>query len=934
MFLYLPEEEMIMNSCIRGSEWRRWDLHVHTPETVKNNQYLGTTTAEKWDNFYKAIDDYIGDGSDPVKNIAVIGITDYLSIENYLKVKKENRLPKTVKLILPNVELRIMPPSRNEPVNMHCIFNPEFVSQLEDRFFSRLEFRFGISDRKYNGSRKQLIELGLLSKPDLADEEAAYKEGIDKFIISIDNLCSIFESDRELRENTILIISNSSNDGASGVDSSQMMLVRQNLYKITDMIFSGNPKDAAFFLGMRADTPEEIIKKYNTLKPCVHGSDAHSLEKIFEPDMQRYCWIKADPSFNGFKQIMYEPEARVRISPVMPETKPSYYVIESVEIHDNVFQKEKIMFNDKLNCIIGGKSTGKSLLIKNIAVAIDRKQAKKKLDTKFDESRLLKEVIVHWGDGSKSVLTDKLAQDDNHKIVYIPQTYLNRLTDNQEEKTEIDSIIKDILLQEEEFKNMDYAFNKSVKNLNQSISRKLFDLLQKHNDFMEAKNKLSEVGNLEGITKEIEKLDTEKEKLSKKVNLSVKDILEYEENAQEHNSCQNLLSQNECMRKQLEALTELVEKVELPYFGDSSISNLLSEAQTKAIDAANKVWLQEKTDISKLLDETKDDLKAKKVELEKYLDSMEDKISSNKALKDITEKIKIQKAKLEEYNEKNKELQVLNDDYNKFKSAIIDDVMYYKILHDNYAQYSFQNANDNALDFSIETVLKVDRFKSFLNKNLDRRFMRTFENKLDFEIEKLDISNFNKELLDKIITLALSEELNFVKSTNAETFLKELLQDWYESLYRITMDDDSITEMSPGKKAIVLLKLLIQMADSTCPILIDQPEDDLDNRSIFNDLIPFIRKKKLDRQFIVVTHNANIVLGGDSEEVIVANRNGAKTPNENYAFEYLTGSIENDIAIDEKSSFVLPQKSIQGHICEIMEGGQEAFNLRKNKYNM
>lgn len=934
MLLYLPEEEMIMNSCIRGSEWRRWDLHVHTPETVKNNQYVGATTAEKWDNFYKAIDDYIGDGSDPVKNIAVIGITDYLSIENYLKVKKENRLPKTVKLILPNVELRIMPPSRNEPVNMHCIFNPEFVSNLEDRFFSRLEFRYGIGDRKFNASRRQLIELGRLTKSDLADEDVAYKEGIDKFIISIDNLCSIFESDRELRENTILIISNSSNDGASGVDSSQMMLVRQNLYKITDMIFSGNPKDATFFLGMGVDTPEEIIKKYNTLKPCIHGSDAHSLEKIFEPDMQRYCWIKADPSFNGFKQIMYEPEARVRISSVMPETKPSYYVIESVEIHDNVFQKEKIVFNDKLNCIIGGKSTGKSLLLKNIAVAIDKKQAKKKLDTKFDESLLLKEVIVHWSDGSKSVLTDKLAQDDNHKIVYIPQTYLNRLTDNQEEKTEIDSIIKDILLQEEEFKNMDYAFNKSVKNQNQSISRKLFDLLQKHNDFMEAKNKLSEVGNLEGITKEIEKLDTEKEKLSKKVDLSVKDILEYEEKAQEHNSCQNLLSQNEYMRKQLEALTEVVEKVELPYFGDGSISNLLSEAQTKAIDAANKVWLQEKTDISKLLDETKDDLKAKKVELEKYLDSMEDKISSNKALKDITEKIKIQKAKLEEYNEKNKELQVLNDDYNKFKSAIIDDVMYYKILHDNYAQYSFQNANDNALDFSIETVLKVDRFKSFLNKNLDRRFMRTFENKLDFEIEKLDISNFNKELLDKIITLALSEELNFVKSTNAETFLKELLQDWYESLYRITMDDDSITEMSPGKKAIVLLKLLIQMADSTCPILIDQPEDDLDNRSIFNDLIPFIRKKKLDRQFIVVTHNANIVLGGDSEEVIVANRNGVKTPNENYAFEYLTGSIENDIAIDEKSSFVLPQKSIQGHICEIMEGGQEAFNLRKNKYNM
>ena len=118
------------------------------------------------------------------------------------------------------------------------------------------------------------------------------------------------------------------------------------------------------------------------------------------------------------------------------------------------------------------------------------------------------------------------------------------------------------------------------------------------------------------------------------------------------------------------------------------------------------------------------------------------------------------------------------------------------------------------------------------------------------------------------------------------------------------MDDDSIKDMSPGKKAIVLLQLLIQMADSTCPILIDQPEDDLDNRSIFKDLIPFIKKKKLDRQFIVVTHNANIVLGGDAEEVIVANRNGTKTPNEHYRFEYVTGSIENNCILSTK----IPQK--------------------------
>ena len=75
-----------MGNYNRGSEWRRWDLHIHTPETRKNDQYQGETVEEKWDKYYKDINNYIGDGSDPLKNIAVIGITDYMSIENYKKV--------------------------------------------------------------------------------------------------------------------------------------------------------------------------------------------------------------------------------------------------------------------------------------------------------------------------------------------------------------------------------------------------------------------------------------------------------------------------------------------------------------------------------------------------------------------------------------------------------------------------------------------------------------------------------------------------------------------------------------------------------------------------------------------------------------------------------------------------------------------------------
>lgn len=104
------------------------------------------------------------------------------------------------------------------------------------------------------------------------------------------------------------------------------------------------------------------------------------------------------------------------------------------------------------------------------------------------------------------------------------------------------------------------------------------------------------------------------------------------------------------------------------------------------------------------------------------------------------------------------------------------------------------------------------------------------------------------------------------------------------------MNNDNIEVMSPGKKALVLLRLLIDLAESKCPILIDQPEDDLDNRSVFDELIPFIRRKKKERQ----THNANVVIGADAEEIIIANQTRSKSENKEKRVEYWSRSIEND----------------------------------------
>ena len=81
-----------------------------------------------------------------------------------------------------------------------------------------------------------------------------------------------------------------------------------------------------------------------------------------------------------------------------------------------------------------------------------------------------------------------------------------------------------------------------------------------------------------------------------------------------------------------------------------------------------------------------------------------------------------------------------------------------------------------------------------------------------------------------------------------------------------------------------------------------------------------------------MTHNANVVLGGDAEEIIVANQDGKNTPNKKYRFEYRSGAIEEDRPIDDKS--ILNSQGIQQHICDILEGGEKAFDLRKHKYQI
>ncbi len=923
----------------RGSEWRRWDLHLHTPGTMKNDCFEGKTLEEKWNTFYKTIDEYIGTKPEADKDIVAVGITDYLSIDNYLKVKGDNRLNSSIKLVLPNVELRMVPLAKKTPINIHCIFNPDIVDELEDRFFGNLEFHY--VDRTYSATHSELIRLGrVILDNDSISESEAYRSGLSQYMVDISTLKNVFNKDKNLRENTIVVVSNNTDDGVSGITSHadlftnngllQTEAARRELYHISDLIFSAQESDRKYFLGQGVDDVDTVIRKCGSLKGCIHGCDAHKNADIFEPDGKRYCWIKSDPTFNGLRQIVFEPEMRVCISAVKPEEKPEYQVIKSMKIGDKKAQDEEIFFNDKLTCIIGGKSTGKSLLLHNLALAIDPAQVREKAEITMQkiDGRQLEEVVVTWNDGTNT-------NDDGvgeRKIVYIPQTYLNRLSDENEEVTEIDEIIKDVVLIDPDAKQADIRMQESLKSQKSSVEKLIYETVNAYETIKEKKREEAEVGSKSGIEKELKKLNAQKKKQSKDGTISDKEIADYNSAVFESKKRETLIAVLTDDIEYIRALDNVVVKASFSHrFEDESL-RLFDGLVEEVIKDAESSWIEKRTKFIEKTESRISNLKQEKEQLDGTITSLKPRIEENESIKKISEAIQAENEKLAKVNAYEQEIAELQCNCSLAIDNLINEFFAYHGIRKHYEDTinNKLSLNKDGLDFSVETPFRMDAFMQTITNVVDNRSLKS--NREWIDVDDMSAEWITKENMKVFVEACLDGRLKFTKKRSEESALRDILTDWNNTTYRVSMDGDSIDGMSPGKKALVLLKLLINLAESRCPILIDQPEDDLDNRSVFEELIPFIKTKKLQRQIIIVTHNANVVLGGDAEEIIVANQNGKNTPNKAAKFEYRSGSIEEDRAIDD--SCILNERGIQQHICDILEGGEKAFDLRKHKYQI
>ncbi len=278
----------------RGSQWRKWDLHVHTPASVLNNQF-----GNDWDSYVKLLFN-----TAIQREIEVIGITDYFSIEGYKKIiteyinddnklatlfkdelsKDENYISKIKQiLLLPNIEFRLdkivsskkdgQQPRR---LNYHVIFSNEVsIADIEENFLEDLEFSYqgttehGLERRKLKKCNLEALGQKLRSEHQPFNQLSDYYVGCMNAVVSESDICKILKKDRpQLFQNKYILVL--AEEYWDLVDwDGQDHNVRKNILSISDMIFSSNEKTRQWALS------KNFQEEFGDNKPCIWGSDAH-----------------------------------------------------------------------------------------------------------------------------------------------------------------------------------------------------------------------------------------------------------------------------------------------------------------------------------------------------------------------------------------------------------------------------------------------------------------------------------------------------------------------------------------------------------------------------------------------------------------------------------------------------------------------------------
>lgn len=972
-----------------GSTWLRWDPHVHAPGTVFNDQFKG-----EWDAYLTGLEQ-----SNPP--IRALGVTDYYLLDCYRMVrqaKSEGRLP-DCQLIFPNVEMRLdLATGAGAWVNIHLLVNPERDNHLEEleRFLKRL--KLDAHGDSFCCSPEDLMKLGRAAEGTIADDRAALRAGAGQFKVSFNDLRSEYGKSDWAKQNILVAVAGSQGDGTSGVRDSADRTLREEVEAFAHVIFSSSPAQREFWLGRKALAPEKLIERYAGLKPCLHGSDGHSVERSGTPDAQRYSWIKGAPIFDSLHQAWIDPASRAFVGEAPPPGATPSEVISSVTIAGAPWlQTPAIPLNPGLVAIIGARGSGKTALAEMIAAGCDAH-----LDALPPQSFMMRarehldgaRASISWQTGEvdeRSLDPDTWDASDRYpRARYLSQQFVDELcsadgmTDallGEVERvifeahplSERDGAIDFADLREmrsERYRNARDREEDALATLSERISveiekTKLVDgykgqvrdkegviaRLGEDRNKLVAKGSEQRVARLEALTAAAEK---------------VRSFVRHFKNREQ----QLLLMQDEVQSFRNSQAPEDLRTVRerhlssgikdpdwdnflLRYSGDvdAVLKSGVADAQTHSrnwkgttpatVDPAAPLV----ADGAVLEREPLARLEAEIARLQGQIsidrDTAQRFTAVSNRITSETELLGRIKEKLTDAEGADGRLIGLLAEREASYVRVFEAVLAeQQLLADLYAPIRARlEASVGTLGKLSFTICRHADLESWANRGealLDLRKQGPFRGRgtLHDVASKMlkaawesgceqDVAAAMKRFRDEHqADLLTHAPVPRTEQAEYRVWSRKLAQWLYGTdhitvRYSVDYDGTDIRKLSPGTRGIVLLLLYLGLDDQDeRPLIIDQPEENLDPKSIYDELVGLFIQAKSKRQVIMVTHNANLVINTDADQIIVAHA-GTHPVGQLPPISYRSGGLEDP--------------DIRKAVCDILEGGEHAFRERARR---
>jgi ABC-type cobalamin/Fe3+-siderophores transport system ATPase subunit len=880
--------------------------------------------------------------------VCAIGFTDYFMINGYKKVleyKSKGRL--TNIFCFPNIEFRldkiVMKEHETRRLNFHVLFSPEVApNDIEEHFLHDIEFIH--EQDTFATAQKRKLKISNLEEfgKTLKEQHDAFRSQSDLYVgcmnavVDPNALKEILEKDGRFRGKYLLCLAE---DHALLDWDSQAHAIRKHLLQMAHCVFSSNKKTRDFCLGKQA-TIEKFIREFKSLKPCIWGCDGHGYrERFLVPSTNsegkiNFCWVKADLTWQGLTQILYEPEERLAIQQESPEPQKSIHTLDKIEIQETkvnerlTIKQGKIDFNASLISIIGGRGSGKTALLDMIASCF-REGAKLseiplsfykrlygesgnppikiKLSTKFTPDAIEKK----FGEDANII------QDSN--IRYITQNHFEELSSPV---CNLGSYIFQLLFEKypdelAHYKNIEKSASEKQAEIDTMslANRQLFEQITAMQALeLEKQKKIGDRTDCEQRIKEIQ----EKSAVDAKLDELTTKLQEKRNERKTIESAQKRLEKIKSTIKQLKSFSTLVtefndefsEKLglkELKFLDDQGIAMI---AETVAQNL--KILSEQDKDVNKTIEGLNGELKSFKQTSKVITELKEKLITAKEEIEKIEKQIEERKGKEEELKDREKEMFVTCMDGIKESISQADFLTEHISTFEKDKSELLKN-----LDFSVQSRIDKDKYVNSVNELIDNRLMT--EKELSENLNKLVIEPVNAILTkassdfdglwnDFVGTLKLLDSKIRKKSTSFD-LQSALFKVPIETAVNLQLEKIPLESLSMGQRAIVLLQIILAFDD--VPLLIDQPEESLDNEYIYEQLVSAFRSAKTKRQIIIATHNANLVVNTDSEQIIIAEIQKGE-------ISYSAGTIENP--------------ETQERIKDILEGGKEAFEKREQRY--